>query len=185
MSLQKGKSRSIQFILSLVGGIIILAGGIVSLVWFFTGFPSEVDFLSDLREAVGEEEFQSFQLRYAIAGISSGIAVIMTSIMLKVRPQESRRWGIMIIALSAVSILGMGGFIFGMVLGIIGGAMAIIRSKSISHVEERKQSEVPKSVTETKMPEEQNMVYKCSSCDILFKSDEELRNHVIRIHTKN
>lgn len=184
MSLQKGKSRSIQFILSLAGGIIILAGGIVSLVWFFTGFPSEANFLPDLRKVVGEEEFQSFQLRYAVAGISSGIAVIMTSIMLKASPQESRRWGIMTIALSAVSILGMGGFIFGMVLGIIGGAIAIIRGKSISQVEERKQSEVPKNVMEAKMPEEQNMVYKCSSCDILFKSDEKLRNHVIRIHTK-
>ncbi|MFQ5970071.1 MAG: hypothetical protein ACE5J2_06220 [Nitrososphaerales archaeon] len=182
MSFQKGKSRSVQFILSLFGGIIILVGGIVSLVWFFTGFPFEADFLPNSREAVGK--FQSFQLNYAVVGISSGTAVITTSIMLKVSPQESRRWGMMIIALSAVSILGMGGFIFGMVLGIIGGTIAIIRSKSILRVEERKQTEVPKSMTETKMPEEKSMVYKCSSCGILFKSDEELMHHVIRIHAK-
>lgn len=177
-----GGDRSAQFILSLTGGIIILIGGIVSLLWLVVGFPPSFDPLADLRNIVGEEEFRSFQIRYTVAGLSSGIAVILTSLMLRMRPQESKRWGIMIIALSVMSILGMGGFVFGMVLGIIGGAIAIIRSKSLEIVEEKPKKQVAK-VAEVKAPE-LNMIYMCSSCNIEFKSDEELKHHVIRMHVE-
>jgi len=175
-----GESRSAQFILSLAGGIIILLGGIVSLLWLIVGFPPSFDPLADLRNIVGEQEFRLFQIRYTVAGLSSGVAVILTSLMLKMRPRESKRWGIMIIALSAMSILGMGGFVFGMALGIIGGAIAIIRSKSLEIEEEHRKPEVTK--VEVKAPEKLDMIYRCSSCNIEFKSDEELRKHVIRMH---
>lgn len=175
------ENRSAQFILSLAGGIIILIGGIVSLIWLVGGVPQSFDPLADLRSIMGEQEFRSFQIRYAVAGLSSGIAVTLTSFMLRMRPQESKRWGIMIIVLSAMSILGMGGFIFGMALGIIGGAIAIIRSRSLETVkEEPKRPEVVK--VEVQAPEKLNMIYRCSSCDVEFKSDEELKRHVIRMH---
>ncbi len=180
------KNRSAQFILSLAGGIVILIGGIVSLLWLVVDFPPSFDPLTDLRNIVGGEEFRSFQIRYTAAGLSSGVAVILTSLMLKMRPQESKRWGIMIIALSAMSILGMGGFIVGMVLGIIGGAIAIIRSKFLETVEkeESRKPDITKVEAEVKTPEKLNIIYKCSSCDIEFKSDEELKRHVIRMHMK-
>jgi len=178
-----GQNRSAQFVLSFAGGIIILIGGIVSLLWLVIDFPPSFDPLADLRNIIGEQEFRSFQIRYTVAGLSSGVAVILTSLMLKMRPQESKRWGIMIIVLSVMSILGMGGFIFGMALGIIGGAIAIMRSKSLEIVEEEPlKTEAMKVVAEVKVPEKLNMIYKCSSCNIEFKSDEELRQHVIRMH---
>ena len=178
-----GQNRSAQFVLSFAGGIIILIGGIVSLLWLVIDFPPSFDPLADLRNIIGEQEFRSFQIRYTVAGLSSGVAVILTSLMLKMRPQESKRWGIMIIVLSVMSILGMGGFIFGMALGIIGGTIAIIRSKSLEIVEEEPlKTEAVKVVAEVKVPEKLNMIYKCSSCNIEFKSDEELRQHVIRMH---
>jgi len=176
------KYRSAQFILSLTGGIIILIGGIVSLLWLIVGFPISFGPLNDLRHTVGEQEFRMFQIRYAIAGLSSGIAVTLTSFMLNMRPQESKRWGVMIIVLSVMSILGMGGFIFGMVLGIIGGALAIIRSKSLQVEEEPRKPKVTKVIAEAKTPEKSDVVFKCSTCDIEFKSDEELKRHVIRMH---
>lgn len=175
------KYGSAQFILSLAGGIIILIGGIVSLLWLLVGFPISFGPLADLRHTVGEQEFRMFQMRYTIAGLSSGIAVVLTSFMLNMRPQESKRWGVMIIVLSIMSILGMGGFIFGMVLGIIGGALAIIRRKSLGVVEEPKKPEV-KVVAEAKTPEKSDVVFKCSTCDIEFKNDEELKRHIIRMH---
>jgi len=177
-----GENRSVQFILSFAGGIIILIGGIVSLLWLVVDFPPSFDPLADLRNIVGEQEFRSFQIRYTAAGLSSGVAVILISFMLKMRPQESKRWGIMIIVLSATSVLGMGGFIFGMVLGIIGGAIAIIRSKSLEIEEKPKKLEVTKVEAEAKAPEKLNIIYRCSSCDIEFNSDEELKRHVIRMH---
>lgn len=180
-----GENRSAQFVLSLAGGIIILIGGIVSLVLLLVDFPPSLNPLADLRHMVGEQEFRSFQIRYTVVGLSSGIAVILTSFMLKMRPRESKRWGIMIIVLSAMSLLGMGGFIFGMALGVIGGIIAIIRSKSLESVEEPKKPEVERVVAETKTSDKSNMIFKCSTCNIEFRSDEELRRHLIRMHIQH
>jgi len=80
-----------------------------------------------------------------------------------------------------MSILGMGGFIIGMALGIIGGAIAIMKGKSL-RIEEPRKPEVVTVGTEVKTSESMNMIYKCSSCDVEFKTDEELKRHVIRMH---
>ena len=176
-----GNTRSPQFILSLAGGIIILLGGIVSLLWLLVDFQASFDPLADVRNMLGEQEFRVFQIRYTVAGISSGVAVILVSFVLKMKPEESRRWGLMIIVLSAMSILGMGGFIIGMALGIIGGAIAIMKGKSL-RTEEPRKPEIVTVGTEVKTSESMNMIYKCSSCDVEFKTDEELKRHVIRMH---
>lgn len=176
--------RSAQFTLSLIGGMLILAGGIVSLIWFLVDFSPAFDPLSELREDMGQEEFKLFQIRYTIAGLSTGIAVIITSSMLKFRPEESRRWGIMIIVLSGMSILGMGGFIAGMVLGIIGGVIAIVRRGEVQ-VPEKKPEVASVETAQEKPVREENMIFRCSSCDITFRTDEDLRGHIIRIHTKS
>ncbi|MEM2759249.1 MAG: C2H2-type zinc finger protein [Nitrososphaerales archaeon] len=173
--------RSLQLTLSLTGGILILVGGIVSLAWLLMGFPPTFDILSELRETMGEREFELFQIRYTIAGLSTGIAVILTAYMLKVKPEESRRWGVMIVILSAMSILGMGGFIAGMVLGIAGGMIAIIRGGKMQVIEKGKDE---KKVT-VALPEEKNIIFKCSSCEVIFRSDEDLRNHVIKMHLRH
>jgi len=175
-----GNTRSREFILSLAGGIIILLGGIVSLLWLLVDFQASFDPLADVRNMLGEQEFRVFQIRYTVAGISSGVAVILVSFMLRMKPQESRRWGLMIIVLSAMSILGMGGFIIGMALGIIGGAIAIMKGKALKS--EPRKPKVATVGTEVKTSESMNMIYKCSSCDIEFKTDEELKRHVIRMH---
>ncbi len=176
-----GNTRSPQFILSFAGGIIILLGGIVSLLWLLVGFQASFDPLVDLRNMLGEQEFRAFQIRYTVAGLSSGVAVILISFMLRMKPEESRRWGFMVIVLSAMSILGMGGFIIGMALGIIGGVIAILKGKSLK-IEEPRQPEAVVVETESKSSEKMNMIYKCSSCDVELKNDEELKKHVIRMH---
>lgn len=179
-----GENRSAQFTLSLTGGILILIGGILSLLWLFGGFLPSFDPLTDLRNIMGEQEFSSFQVRYTVAGLSSGVAVILTTFMLKMRPQESRRWGIMIIVLSIMSVLGMGGFILGMALGILGGALAIIRSKSFQITETPRKPDITKA-PETGLSDELTMLYRCSSCNIEFRNDEELKRHVIRMHMEH
>jgi hypothetical protein len=157
----------------------ILLGGVVSLLWLLVGFQASFDPLVELRNILGEQEFRAFQIRYTVAGLSSGVAVILVSFMLRMKPEESRRWGFMIIVLSAMSVLGMGGFIIGMALGIIGGAIAIIKGKSLK-TEARKP--VVNAGTELKASEAMTMIYRCSSCDIEFKTDEELKRHVLRMH---
>lgn len=58
-------------------------------------------------------------------GILSGILVLVGASVLYTKPEQSRGWGVVILAVSAVNLLvGVGGFLAS-VLGIVGGAMAL------------------------------------------------------------
>ena len=61
----------------------------------------------------------------SVAGLVSGIIVIIGSLMLNAHPAEHRAWGVVILVFSLVSFLGMGGFMIGALLGIAGGALAL------------------------------------------------------------
>ena len=62
----------------------------------------------------------------AAFGIASGIMVTLGSVMLYTRPVENHLWGAIILAFSVVSILGsMGGLMVGLVLGTLGGILAL------------------------------------------------------------
>src|SRR3989442_4737114 len=62
----------------------------------------------------------------AAFGIASGIMVIIGSVMLYTRSSENHLWGAIILAFSVVSILGsMGGLLVGLVLGMLGGILAL------------------------------------------------------------
>ena len=62
-----------------------------------------------------------------ILGLIFGVIVIISSLMLNRKPQEHSKWGILIVIFSVLSIFGsaMGGFGVGLVLGLIGGVLAI------------------------------------------------------------
>jgi len=70
-----------------------------------------------------------------ILGVLSGLIVLFSAIMLKIRPGEGERglrvcctwWGSLILVFSIVSLFGgsVGGFI-GAILGIIGAALALV-----------------------------------------------------------
>jgi hypothetical protein len=99
-------------IISLVAGILIILGNI------YTGS------LYATIEGIG-----------MIIGVVSGILVLISAIMLKIRPGEGERglrvccrmWGTAILVFSIVSLFGgtVGGFI-GAILGIVGAALALV-----------------------------------------------------------
>jgi len=99
-------------IISLVAGILIILGNV------YTGS------LYAMIEGIG-----------MIIGVGSGIVVLISAIMLKIRPGERARglrvccrwWGSLILVFSIVSLSGgtVGGFI-GAILGIVGAALALI-----------------------------------------------------------
>jgi bacteriorhodopsin len=62
----------------------------------------------------------------SVVGLVSGILMIVGAAMLRARPREHVLWGTIILVFSVVSFVGMGGFFIGAVLGIVGGAFAII-----------------------------------------------------------
>ncbi len=60
----------------------------------------------------------------ALFGLVSGIIVIISASMLR-KSTDYTVWGILIIVFSIFSFFGMGGFVVGAVLGIVGGALAL------------------------------------------------------------
>lgn len=58
-------------------------------------------------------------------GLVSGIVVLVSSIMLLTGSGQTRTWSVLILVFSVVSFFGMGGFVVGAVLGIVGGALVL------------------------------------------------------------
>jgi hypothetical protein len=64
---------------------------------------------------------------FGVAGILFGIMVIVSALMLYNKPIEHSKWGLLILIFSVLSILGsaMAGFGVGLILGVLGGILAL------------------------------------------------------------
>jgi hypothetical protein len=115
---QSGKSTKV-FILSLAAGILIvcnaLAVGIAG-IWFPWIFPT----------IPGSANNASVPfVDIASIGLVCGVFVLFGAIMLRIKPKIMKAWSIMIIAFSIPSVITGGGFIIGVILGIISGAKTL------------------------------------------------------------
>jgi bacteriorhodopsin len=61
----------------------------------------------------------------SVVSFVCGVIVLMSSLVLRIHPQERVLWGVVIIVFSAVSFVGMGAYFVGAVFGIIGGVLAL------------------------------------------------------------
>jgi len=98
------------FVLSLIGAIFILIGAaIVAAVG-----------------AIVAVLFPALGLVLGGAAIICGLLTLIGAIMIYVNPNQRQLWGVIVIIFSIISLFFcLGGFIVGMILGIIGGALAI------------------------------------------------------------
>jgi len=117
------------FIISLVAGVfIILGGGVMSMLGYgFMGMMGRYygGYGSMMGPGFGMMGFAFGML--GILGLVFGVIVIISALMLNSKPQEHTTWGTLILIFSVLSIFGsaMGGFGIGLILGIIGGILAI------------------------------------------------------------
>jgi hypothetical protein len=116
------------FILSLIGGIfILLGGGMTSMLgyWFSRGYYGRGFGMMGPFGMMGGLGYGFGVL--GVVGLVFGIIVIVSAIMLNSRPEQHSTWGILIVIFSVLSIFGsaMGGFGIGLILGLIGGILAI------------------------------------------------------------
>jgi hypothetical protein len=58
-------------------------------------------------------------------GLVSGAIVLVSSAMLLSNSGQRRTWSILILVFSLISFMGLGGFIVGAVLGLVGGALVL------------------------------------------------------------
>jgi hypothetical protein len=110
------------FILSLIGGIFMFVGG--GTMWLiFGGMPYY--WMMGMGHMPGASYPFAFLSMLFIVGIVSGIIVIIGAVMLRSRPEQYYTWAILILVFSIISLIGMGGFFIGALLGIAGGALAL------------------------------------------------------------
>jgi hypothetical protein len=125
------------FVLSLIAGIfMVLGGGTRSMMGSFFG-PYGYGMMGGYGGwgmmgygysgyGYGRMSGYGFGL-FGVLGLIFGVIVIVSAIMLNRRPQEHSTWGVLIVIFSVLSILGgaTGGFGVGLILGLVGGVLAI------------------------------------------------------------
>jgi hypothetical protein len=116
------------FLLSLVGGVfILLGGGAMSMFGGFAGMMGGYrGMMGNQYSGYGMMGGLGFGL-FGILGLIFGVIVIISALMLNSKPQEHSTWGTLIVLFSVLSVFGsmMGGFGVGLILGLIGGILAI------------------------------------------------------------
>lgn len=127
--MSSGERPDIAVILSLIGGILILLGGAAMSMFTLGIFGMMGGFggmMGGYAGMMGSFGFPfGFMGGLSLVGLVSGVFVIVGAVMLSSRPAEHQAWGTIVLIFSAISLLGMGGFLVGAILGIIGGAFAL------------------------------------------------------------
>lgn len=136
---------SLASLLSLAAGILILFNAVI--VWAIWSYGmmlfDPLGFMVMIMTYEGslmmaqqsmQDETMEFNFWPLVMGIStvgtvSGMLVLFGAIMLRVKPEKARILGFIILIFSIIAFLGMGGFLIGTVIGIVGGALAIARAR--------------------------------------------------------
>jgi hypothetical protein len=106
------------FALSLIAGLLIVCNAVAVGVagayfpWIFPPLPG-----SDNNATV---PFTTI----AVIALTCGALILFGAIMLRIKPENKKAWGILITMFSIPSVITGGGFIVGFILGIIGGVKA-------------------------------------------------------------
>ena len=125
-----GEAPTAPYVLSLIAGLLILAGGSMMMTFSYGGPYAGMmgGYYGMMGGYYGMMQGYGYEVWFygaAALGLIAGIAVLAGAIMIYARPARTSTWGLLVLVFSAVSLLGMGGFFLGAILGIVGGVLAI------------------------------------------------------------
>ncbi|MGE5685361.1 MAG: hypothetical protein ACM3ZS_09505 [Nitrososphaerota archaeon] len=121
------KRSSSAFGLSLAGGIIILFGTLVTLLFFANFHTSRMDGMMGGGMMGGGMMGGGW---FFYLPLIAGILVILGAVLMKIIPKETTIWGIVVLVFSVIGFTGMGLSFIGAIIGIIGGVIAISKGSS-------------------------------------------------------
>jgi len=120
---QRNAQPTAAFVLSLLAGLWMLAAGSMMGGFGWGGMMGGWQGMGGWMW--GRGGIRSFGVWWPWFGIFAGIVVLVGAVMLYVKPEQRRSWGVVIVVASALNfLLGMMGFLAG-TLGVIGGVLAM------------------------------------------------------------
>jgi hypothetical protein len=127
-----GERPTVAVILSIIGGALMLLGGSMALM-MLTYYDENSGMMDGFGGMMGGYRHMMNGLGFPyglmsglmLVSLVSGVLVIIGAVMINIHPSQSSTWGIIVLVFSIISFLGMGGFLIGAVLGIVGGALAL------------------------------------------------------------
>lgn len=108
---------STAYILALIGAIFIVLEGIAELALASAGAALVASF--------GYGGLAAIILALGVALLLVGIVVLYGSLQLRSHPESAHTWGVLILVLAVVSLVGGGGFFIGFILALVGGILAL------------------------------------------------------------
>lgn len=126
---KSGKEVGAATIISLIGGVLMVAGGLAGLymygAWSQAGMPG----WGPMMGGWGMQQGLFAGMVGTVSGISlaAGGVVVLGAYSMHVKPESKNVWGVGLLVASIVGLFGMGGFLIGPVLGIIGGILALAK----------------------------------------------------------
>ncbi len=128
-------------ILSIVGGSLIFIGGLMPLAMLGTwgqdgvsGIMSGFGMGTMMGGGGGYGMMMPYQsLVWATIGVTSAISIGVGAVLIiggysiYTKPEIASSWGLAILVASIVGLFGMGDFLIGSIVGIIGGALVLAR----------------------------------------------------------
>ena len=116
-------------ILALVGGVVIVLGGalLMAVSAFILPHLDYTNLKTPTALAPGSLPalVSGVVGTMGLFGLISGVIVLVSAIMLLTNPSRWKTWGVLVLVFSVMSFLGLGGFIVGALLGIVGGILAL------------------------------------------------------------
>ena len=119
--IQTTEKVTAPFVLSLLAGLwMVSAGGMMGAFgWSMMGHGQ------GMYSWIGGQGMHAFGMSWPWFGILAGIVVLAGAVMLYVRPEQRRNWGLLVLVASALNVfVGIGGILAG-ALGIVGGVLAL------------------------------------------------------------
>ena len=115
--------------LAIAGSVLILVAGTL-MVWVSTAILPHIVFPhvhtpSQIAPGSIPAMASGFVGGVGLFGLVTGTVVLASAVLLLAVPNQRTTWGVLILVFSALSLLGLGGFLVGAILGIVGGILAL------------------------------------------------------------
>ncbi len=125
-------STDAAFVLSLIGGIVVTLGSVFGMglgamgrpfFWGMGGMMGGFGMMGGYY--YGSSGYYGIMYGLEAVGLIAGVLMIVFAALMRSRPANKKTYGALILAFSLISLVGMGGFFIGAIIGLIGGILAL------------------------------------------------------------